>query len=267
MKQTPFRFTAATIIILIIAIALVVAWLILTPPGLLGKADAIGYAVCHRIAERSYDIGGRELPLCARCTGMYLGAFAGLVYLGRKGKCGKFPPGRIWVVLGALALIFTLDSLNSFAMLLPGSPSLYITTNLMRIFAGTGMGIIIPVVLWPVFNQTVWEDFEQKPILENWKELGILLLFGLILDLFVLSGVPFLVIPAGLISAGTVLGILTLVYTVVWTMLQRKENKYRIWSEIWVLLLLGFITALGQIALMDIIRYNMTGTWSGFIPT
>jgi hypothetical protein len=96
--------------------------------------------------------------------------------------------------------------------------------------------------------------------------LGIVLLLALGLDLFILSGVPFLVLPAAVISAGTVLAILTLVYTVVWTMLQRNENKYRIWSEIWVLLLLGFITALGQIALMDILRYNMTGTWSGFIP-
>jgi uncharacterized membrane protein len=266
MRRFPFKFNAASIIILIIAIAGTLAWIILTPPGLWGKADAIGYAVCHRIAERSYDIGGRELPLCARCTGMYLGAFAGLIYLGRKGRRGKFPPGRIWVVLGVFALVFALDSLNSFAMLLPGSPSVYLTTNLIRLFAGTGMGIIIPVVLWPVFNQTVWLDFEDRPILESWKELGLIMLFALILDLSILSGVPFLVLPAALISAGTVLVILTLVYTVVWTMVQRKENQYRIWSEIWVLLLLGFITALGQIALMDILRYNMTGTWSGFIP-
>ena len=266
MKHPAFKLNVASLIVLIIAITGTLAWLVLTPPGLMGKADAIGYAVCHRIAERSFDIGGRELPLCARCTGMYLGAFAGLVYLGRKGKRGKFPPGKIWAVLGVFAFIFALDSLNSFAMLLPGSPSVYLTTNLIRIFAGTGMGIIIPVVLWPVFHQTVWEDFEPRPILAGWKELGIVLVFALGLDLFILSGVPFLVLPAAFISAGTVLAILTLVYTVVWTMLQRNENKYRIWSEIWVLLLLGFITALGQIALMDILRYNMTGTWSGFIP-
>ena len=37
-------------LILLLGILLVV-WLILTPPGLLGKADAIGYAVCHRIAD------------------------------------------------------------------------------------------------------------------------------------------------------------------------------------------------------------------------
>lgn len=267
MQKSPFRLNAVSIIVIVIAVSLVIAWLILTPSGLMGKADAIGYAVCHRIAERSYDIGGRELPLCARCTGMYLGAFAGLVYLGRKGKRGRFPPGKIWAVLAVFIVIFGVDSLNSFAMLLPGNPHIYLTTNIIRLFTGTGMGIFIPVVLWPVFHQTVWADFESKPIMEGWRDLGFTLGFGLLLDLFVLSGIPFLVLPAGLISAGTVLAILTLVYTVVWTMLQRKENQYRIWSEIWILLLLGFITALGQIALMDILRYNMTGTWSGFIPT
>lgn len=267
MKNLPRKNLVISIVIIVVAFVAVLAWLILTPPGLMGKADAIGYAVCHRIAERSYDIGGRELPLCARCTGMYLGAFVGLIYLGRKGKRGMFPPGKIWVVLGILAILFIFDSLNSFAMLLPGSPHIYITTNLIRLLTGTGMGIFIPVVLWPVFNQTLWADYENKPVLDGWKDILLMIGFGLLMDLAVLSGIPFLVIPAGLISAGTVLAILTLVYTVVWTMLQRKENKYRIWSEIWILLLLGFITALGQVALMDILRYNMTGTWSGFIPT
>src|SRR5512137_79310 len=177
MNRLPFKFNAASIIVLALALALLVTWCVLTPPGLLGKADAIGYAVCHRIAERSYDIGGRELPLCARCTGMYLGAFAGLIYLGHKGKRGKFPPGRIWVVLGVFTLIFLVDSLNSFAMLLPGSPNIYTTTNLMRLLTGTGMGIIIPVVLWPVFHQTIWGDFEPEPILKSWRELGLLMLF------------------------------------------------------------------------------------------
>jgi hypothetical protein len=43
-------------------------WLINTPAGLLGKADAIGYAVCHRIDLRSFFIGERQFPLCMRCS-------------------------------------------------------------------------------------------------------------------------------------------------------------------------------------------------------
>ena len=46
-------------------------WLYITPPGLLGKADAVGYAICHRIDERSFHIDDRQLPLCARCTGEF----------------------------------------------------------------------------------------------------------------------------------------------------------------------------------------------------
>ncbi|NTW42077.1 MAG: response regulator, partial [Cellulomonadaceae bacterium] len=41
------------------ALALLVTWLTLTPDGLLGKMDAIGCAVCHRIEERSFFLADR----------------------------------------------------------------------------------------------------------------------------------------------------------------------------------------------------------------
>ena len=63
------------------AVLAIAAWIYIAPPGILGKADAIGYAVCHRIDERSFHVDGRQLPLCARCSGMYLGALLGLVVL------------------------------------------------------------------------------------------------------------------------------------------------------------------------------------------
>lgn len=30
--------------------------------------------ICHQRPERSFFIGGSQLPVCARCTGLYLGA-------------------------------------------------------------------------------------------------------------------------------------------------------------------------------------------------
>ena len=63
------------------AVLVFLGFLMVAPPGLLGKADALGYAVCHRIDARSFHIGTRQLPLCARCSGMYLGALLGLVFL------------------------------------------------------------------------------------------------------------------------------------------------------------------------------------------
>ena len=86
-KGFPWRW-----LLLGFAFVLTVVWLFLTPEGLLGKADAVGYSVCHRISVRSFHIGERPLPLCARCSGMFLGALLGLVYQAAQGKKGKMPP-------------------------------------------------------------------------------------------------------------------------------------------------------------------------------
>ena len=48
----------------------------------LGFAAAFVYSagaiVCHQLPERSFVLGGRQLPVCARCTGLYLGVALGL---------------------------------------------------------------------------------------------------------------------------------------------------------------------------------------------
>jgi uncharacterized membrane protein len=40
---------------------------------------AIGGVVCHQRPERSFFLDGHQLPVCARCTGLYVSATAGLV--------------------------------------------------------------------------------------------------------------------------------------------------------------------------------------------
>ena len=40
-----------------------------------------GSFVCHQIPERSFHISGIQFPVCARCTGLYLGAALGMVAL------------------------------------------------------------------------------------------------------------------------------------------------------------------------------------------
>ena len=64
----------------LVCVAVIIIWMVETPDGLLGKADAIGYAVCHRIEARSYFLGDRPLPLCVRCSGMYIGVVVGMFY-------------------------------------------------------------------------------------------------------------------------------------------------------------------------------------------
>ncbi|MEJ5202415.1 MAG: hypothetical protein WHV66_09295, partial [Anaerolineales bacterium] len=67
-----------------------------------------------------------------------------------------------------------------------------------------------------------------------------------------------------LLSSATVLFILTMLYTVIWILLLKKENQYQTLNDLSGLLIAGFTTALLQIALMDLGRYLLTGTWKGF---
>jgi uncharacterized membrane protein len=81
--STHQRSTNLTRLFIPLAAILVFAfWFSFTPPGLLGKADAIGYAICHRIDERSFHIHDRQLPLCARCTGEFYAAGISLLFFG-----------------------------------------------------------------------------------------------------------------------------------------------------------------------------------------
>lgn len=46
-------------------------------PALFGLAAAVygmGSLVCHQLPTRSFHVGGVVLPVCARCTGIYVGA-------------------------------------------------------------------------------------------------------------------------------------------------------------------------------------------------
>lgn len=66
-----------------LAIALAsVVWLVLliatplAPSSLATLIYAAGSIVCHQIPERSFHLDGFQLPVCARCLGIYAGAAA-----------------------------------------------------------------------------------------------------------------------------------------------------------------------------------------------
>jgi len=247
---------------------LLIGWLLNTPAGLLGKADAVGYAVCHRIELRSFHLGDRQFSLCARCTGQYLGAMLGFIYQLAVGlRRGGHPPRGVLAVLGALTLVWAFDGLNSFLDLFPepfSRYSLYEPKNTLRLLTGTGLGLGLSVMLFPAFHQTVWKKWDPKPALSGFISLGGLLALGLILDLGVLTENPLILYPLALVSAAGVLVILTMVYTMVWVMLFGVENRFDSFKELAFPLAAGFTIALAQIAALDFVRYLFTGTWDGF---
>jgi hypothetical protein len=47
--------------------------------ALIAGVYAIGGLVCHQLQERSYQLWTAQMPVCARCTGIYFGAALGAI--------------------------------------------------------------------------------------------------------------------------------------------------------------------------------------------
>lgn len=247
------------------ALAISLVWLILTPPGLLGKADALGYAVCHRISERSFFLGDRQSPLCARCLGMYSGMIIGFFYQLFWKRRAKIPPLRIAWILVVFLILFGVDGVNSFSSLFPGLPNLYTPQNWLRLATGLGLGLGVSLILMPVFHQTFWRQSDDRPAVETWLQGLVLLFLAALTGLGIYSENPLLLYPLEILSAAAIPLVLTICYALLWTIAFHRENTYTSLREGWVPLVAGFTTAMVQIGAIDLIRFTITGTWAGFL--
>ena len=248
------------------------AWMYISPEGALGKLDAIGYAVCHRIDARSFQIDDRQLPLCARCTGEFYAAGVGLIFqLFVSRKRSKLPSRGILAVFVLFFIAFGLDGSNSYLYLLKQTshgaldqiPTLYTPNNILRLFTGSGMGIILAAVLYPVVNQTLWRELDSRPALE-WKSLGILIALIAVINLLILTDSPILLYPVSYLSALGTLSLLVIVFSILWIMIMRQDNTFESPRQLWLPLLAGFTLAVLLVLGIDLFRLQLTGTWNGF---
>jgi uncharacterized membrane protein len=232
---------------------------------LLGKADAVGYAVCHRIDPRSFHLGMRILPLCSRCTGMYLGAFITLMaFLLLRRKAGSYPSVSIQIALFIFAGFWALDGINSFLLILPDTPHIYPPDNLLRLISGTLIGVSLATMIYPVFIQSAWREWHKSAVIPSWLWLfGLLSILALVIWA-VQSENPMMLYPLALLSSIGVLTLLTMAYSVLTLTLFGRQNQAKTWTDLWLPLLGGLTLALSQVAMIDLIRFALTGTWDGF---
>ena len=233
---------------------------------LLQGADYAGYAICHRITARSFTIAGRQLPLCARCTGIYLGislTFIVLVMAGRARR-SALPPPRILLVLGGFLAVMGVDGLNSYSHFFPGAPHLYEPQNWLRLVTGTGAGLTMGLITFPALAQTLWRHQEWRSVVASWRELvGLVVLAGS-LALLVLSNQPTLLYVLGIVSATGVLLILTSLNTILLLIALRKDSRADRWQQAIIPLAAGLLLALLEISVVGFVRFQLTGTLTGF---
>ena len=124
-----------------IAIVVVIAWvtLVVTAPQLPSSLAALIYAfgslVCHQRPERSFHLAGAQLPVCARCLGIYAGVALGLLARSR----------RILVFGPVIAIIGV--ALPTVATLVVEWTGLWNPGNPIRAAAGTLLGAGVAAVV------------------------------------------------------------------------------------------------------------------------
>jgi len=292
-------------LVVALATTALLAFVIVTPDGFLTKMDMVGYAVCGRIASHSFTIAGRQLPLCARCSGTFLGAltgFFGQAVVLRRRRTAEFPPVLIIVIFVSFMLLWAADGLNSYLALLPIGSQLYEPQNWLRLTTGALNGLTMSALVYPVLNFTLWRHAVSQRAIRNLRDLGVLLLLeaGMVGLVFIISdeGIeactdslallpvqwsflleactvvlglvltlgPLMLYPLALLSALGVLVLLTSINSMLVLMIVRRENVVDTWRAGLVPLLAGFTVSLIQIGVIDLVRYALTRTLSGIPP-
>ena len=207
-----------------------------------------------------------------RCTGEFYAAGIALIFQAFiSGKRSRLPSRGIIAVLVLFFLAFGIDGSNSYLYLLKQTsegalsqiPNLYIPNNTLRLFTGSGMGIALAAVLFPIVNQTLWREQDDRSALE-WKSFGILIGLTIILNLLVLTDSLFVLYPIAYLSALGTLALLVIVFAILWIIIMKEDNTFTSARQLILPFASGLTLALLMILSIDLLRLQFTGTWSGF---
>jgi uncharacterized membrane protein len=268
-RKRTFPFSG---IIIAAAVAAFVIFLLVTPEEFLtytqdwflAKTQMIGYAVCHQIESHTFVICGRPLPLCARCTGTFIGAlvgFFGQAVVLRRGRAVNFPSPLVigilvvfmalWAADGLNSLLAT-DRLNAALVALLHVRNLYEPQQWLRLTTGALNGLTMSALVYPAFNATMWRNPLLERSIRGLRDLGVLVLLEVgVVGLVVAAAEPLSLIGAAfdafryvsrsnfLLNAGSLL----LSVGIVWQCV--------------MLYLLAFLGALGVLSLLTSVNYML----------
>jgi uncharacterized membrane protein len=249
--------------ILIPVCTLVILVYVLFPPlSLLPKANLIGYSICHQIPERSFHLGDHQLPLCARCTGTYIGVALGFaaIALLRRWHTGEMLHTGMVVVMVCFIAAMAIDGVNSYLSLFGTLPHLYTPHNWLRAATGSLNGMALCMIVFPVFNYTLRKHTQPVPPLRTVWELLALLAVDAAAIALVQSEPAWLLYPMAILTTAGVLWMLTLVNTMILLLVFRQDSQAETWRDIALPLLSGLVVTLVELTVMGAIRYAVTGT-------
>jgi uncharacterized membrane protein len=252
-----------TVVAVTLAISVILLFVEVPPSTLLGKADVVGYAVCHRITERSFILAGHQLPLCARCTGTFLGAMVGLgamLLLGRR-RASRLPPVSVLGILVGFTAFWAFDGANSYLTFFPGAPHLYEPRNWLRLTTGMLNGLTIISFAFPIFNFTLWREPAQERVIANVWELLAILPVAAVLIYAIQAEIDWLLYPLALLSSLGVVLLLAMINSMIALVVLGREGYARTWPQTLIPLTVGTAMGLLEMTALVLLRAYLTTTF------
>jgi uncharacterized membrane protein len=223
-----------------------------------------GAGVCHRIVERSFVVAGVQLPLCARCTGVFIAFLTTVVvcFLRGRRRPADLPPPGVTVALFMFLVIVGVDGLNSYLALFPALPHLYEPSNTLRLLTGSLEGVALASFLQPILHMTLWQKPQEVRSIPNFRELGLVVLASWGVGLLALWHPPFSLYPLTVLSLAGLFVALSTVNTLLVALVAGRVGRVIHWSEALALFGWGCVVAMLEIAAMAWFRYWLIGSFS-----
>lgn len=164
----------------------------------------IGSVFCHQLPSRTLSLGGMQLPMCARDTGIYLGIFITIVFLyATKRFNADKPPELLYSLVLCISTVPMLfDGVSSYL-------GLRESNNVLRLITGIYFGSSLMFLLVPAANFKP-EYRNMKPVLKNWREILVIAVINGVICIVLLRTdfLPWLLISTCII--------VSFIYTVGW---------------------------------------------------
>jgi len=124
--------------------------------------NILGFSVCHQLSARSLAIGDVVLPVCSRCSGIYIGftVTAVILFIMFRKKENDLPPPYTLIILGLFFLSTIVDGIAS-------NFGLYNTDNNLRFITGFLCGSSIMVIIYPVFVFQYYKESKKEKIFKR----------------------------------------------------------------------------------------------------
>ncbi|MGQ9706741.1 MAG: DUF2085 domain-containing protein [bacterium] len=163
--------------------------------------DTIGYAVCHRLSERSPLFNSHQFMVCHRCAGTYLGALSAYIYIFIKfrGSPIKLPNLKYGIFLIIFISTIFIDVAGTLIGIIPDRAPLRTLTGALT---GSSIALLAYSLLCPYEKEK-----DAKPILERPIDLIIILIASFLITILVNSELYTLFIPLTILTSIGILSI------------------------------------------------------------